>query len=471
MIHNRQTFFSSNGFYRLLIISGTLLISSTLLSSCASYQDQPLSPAHTAAAFNGRSLNDPALGQFMQQNGLTTAKGWPLQTWDLQTLTLAAFYYHPDLAVAHSRSDMAKAAVTTAGMRPNPSLGLSPEYIQNSPPPLWSLGGAFSIPIETAGKRGYRVAQAQHVSNAAELQVTQTAWQIYSQVRAGLAALYSAKQQENSLRKQLQIQTDIVNMMQQRLGAGEVTQTDVNQVKIALQQNTFALNDAKKQNNVAHAQLASAIGVPVEALTGINISFKDVSIAPAPHNLPLKSAQQRALTERPDILAALEEYAASQSALQLEIAKQYPDVTLGPGYTWNQGQNQWALGLSINLPLFNRNEGPIAEATARRANAAAQFIALQASVLGSITQAIANYNGDYQKLQSANATLATQQQLYAAAVNAFKVGETDRLTLLNSQLVLAAAEQSRSNAQVAAQQSLGALQEALANSITTHTGS
>ena len=59
---------------------------------------------------------------------------------------------------------------------------------------------------------------------------------------------------------------------------------------------------------------------------------------------------------------ALADYAASQSALQLEIAKQYPDLHLGPGYELDQTDNKWSLGISLDLPILNHNQGPVAEA-------------------------------------------------------------------------------------------------------------
>ena len=98
------------------------------------------------------------------------------------------------------------------------------------------------------------------------------------------------------------------------------------------------------------------------------------------------------MQNRPDILASLSEYAAAQSAVQLEIAKQYPDVHLGPGYEYDQGQNKWALGLSVELPVRNRNQGPIAEAQAKREEAAARFIDLQARVIAEIDRALATHD-------------------------------------------------------------------------------
>ena len=63
----------------------------------------------------------------------------------------------------------------------------------------------------------------------------------------------------------------------------------------------------------------------------------------------------------------------------LELARQYPDLHVGTGYTFDQGQNKWALGLSIDLPLLDQNQGPIAEAEAARDEAAARFVAIQAA--------------------------------------------------------------------------------------------
>src|SRR5205085_2292763 len=94
------------------------------------------------------------------------------------------------------------------------------------------------------------------------------------------------------------------------------------------------------------------------------------------------------LLTRPDILASLAEYAASQSALQLEIAKQYPDIHLSPGYEFDQGDNKWSLGVGITLPIFNRNQGAIREAIAKRSEAAANFATLQAHAINETERAV-----------------------------------------------------------------------------------
>lgn len=79
------------------------------------------------------------------------------------------------------------------------------------------------------------------------------------------------------------------------------------------------------------------------------------------------------MLNRLDLRRALADYAASEAALQLELAKQYPNVHLGPGYVFEEGDNKFQIGVSVALPVLNRNEGPIAEVRARREEAGAKF--------------------------------------------------------------------------------------------------
>ena len=76
------------------------------LAGCATFHPQPVSPEETAANFDARSLADEQLRAFLETNGVPV-KVWPIRSWDLDHLTLAAFYFNPDLAVAraaHPRS-------------------------------------------------------------------------------------------------------------------------------------------------------------------------------------------------------------------------------------------------------------------------------------------------------------------------------------------------------------------------------
>lgn len=127
------------------------------------------------------------------------------------------------------------------------------------------------------------------------------------------------------------------------------------------------------------------------------------------------------MQNRADIRAALAEYAVAQATLQLEIAKQYPDIHLGTGYEYDQGDNKWKLlSLNLELPVFNRNQAPIAEARAKREEAAARFQELQTSVLFRIQEAVYAYQNLFarQNVWTLYKSLKEQEEIIEAQMKA-----------------------------------------------------
>lgn len=384
---------------------------------------------------------------------------WPPEKWDLSMLTLAAFYYNPDLDVARARWEVAKAEVITAGGRPNPTAGFTPDYRSNEEAGIspWTLSFNLNIPVETAGKRGYRVAEATHLSESARLDIATTAWRVRSRLRASLLSLYSSVEKEKLLKKQLAMQEEIDKLLQERLKYGAVSQVESAQAQSSLIDIRLAVDENQRQLAEDRALVAEALGVPARALDDITISFD--AFEEPPENYQPDDIRRMALLGRSDIMASLAKYDASQSALQLEIAKQYPDINIGPGYAWDQGVNTWTLGLSLVLPVFNRNKGPIAEAEARRKKAEAEFISLQAGVLGEIDRALAGYNEAKKETQTADALLSSQKQIEQTSQTKFDSGDTDRLSLVSDRLGLYAFALSRLDALVRAQEALGVLED------------
>jgi outer membrane protein TolC len=188
---------------------------------------------------------------------------------------------------------------------------------------------------------------------------------------------------------------------------------DLTQARLTLNGSRMAAIEAARAKEEVMARLATALGLPRRALDGVNISFDNFR-RPEPE-IPAGEVRRHALVNRSDILAALAEYAASQSALQLEIAKQYPDIRLGPGYQLDQTDSKWTIGLAIDLPILSRNRGPIAEAEARRTESAARFLALQSRVVGELDAAVEDCRSALLKAQAADDLLANLTRQGVAA--------------------------------------------------------
>jgi cobalt-zinc-cadmium efflux system outer membrane protein len=147
--------------------------------------------------------------------------------------------------------------------------------------------------------------------------------------------------------------------------------------------------------------------------------------------------------------------------LQLEIARQYPDIRIGLGYQLDQTDSKWTLGLALDLPILNRNRGQIAEAEARRTETAARFLALQAKVIGALDIAVASCRSALEKSKAADELLANLSKQEKTARAKYEFGEISRPELLGVELELASSALSRLDALVKAQESLGKLEDVL----------
>ncbi|MHB8389330.1 MAG: TolC family protein [Acidobacteriaceae bacterium] len=438
------------------------LLAALFLAGCAPYKYHaaPISPAALAQSLYSRSLDDPDLRSWMKQNADFQTSAWPLKTWNLDSLTLAAYYFNPDLDVARANAASAEAAIQTAAMKPNPTVSAGPGY-ETVPEAPFLMGADFSLPIETAGKRGYRIASATHLSRVSRLQLAQTAWVVRSRVRSAFVDYLFAEKAAGLLRTEESLQSKYAQIIEIRFRAGEIALPEVTTARIDLTNLRQALRTAEGQVHTTHAALASAIGIPDSALDGKTLTWPDLDRLPGLASLPSRTIHQSAVLNRLDVQRALEQYEAAQSNLQLQAARQYPDINIGPGYAYEEGFNLISLNLSSVLPLRNHNQGPIAEAEAQRKVAGTQLLAVQSTVISDSDKALAQYAATYATLQESKHSVSELEQQQRTATHLLQSGETEQFTVIAAEVQTAVAERARLDAQHQAQLSLGLLEDAL----------
>ncbi len=432
-------------------------LAATFLCGCVAYRPQPLSPERTLSAYTSRTLSGPDARAAVEARSGHRGS-WPPASWDLEKLTAVAWRLHPDLAVARAQLEGANAAIRTAGERPNPTVSVAPQLASPLHAMTNTYGIDFDLPIETAGKRGSRSLQARERSAAAGFHVADTAWQVRSRLRKGLLELFAATQRRALLEREVASQSEVITGFEQRIALGEAARPESVQSRLLLNQLRLLLADAERAKGVAQVNVAEAVGVSSRAIEGAPFSFAAFDHVPAAKGFP--AARRAALRQRADILGSLADYAAAEAALRLEIAKQYPDIHLNPGYQWDAGVDKWTIGFSLTLPILNQNRGAIAEAEAHRREAAANFLALQARVLAELDRALAGFRGALAKLATAQTLLAVQEKQSQSAAALLAAGESDRLALTSAQLERDAAALSRLDALLETQTALGALEDA-----------
>jgi cobalt-zinc-cadmium efflux system outer membrane protein len=434
----------------------------TVLAGCAvqHYHAAPISLAENARSLNARTLQDDGLRAFLRDKLPADSKAWPIQEWTLPQLTLAAFYYSPGLQIARDQVAEAEAAVVTAHAMPNPTIqaDMGGETAPESP---WLAGAGFSLPIETAAKRRHRTTKAQLLADAARWNLASAGWAVRAQVRAALLEYEAANRSLRLLKKEDRLRTEQVQLLEQRLAVGMIPRPEVDTARIQQTQALLAVQSAEGRIAQAQASLAAAIGVPVSALGNVSISWPDWDQPPGAESLKPAQIQEDAVLNRIDIRKALANYSAADADLRLQIALQYPNLDLGPTYAFEEGAHLFSLATSLVLPVFNRNQGPIAEAVARRQQAASQVLAVQAAGVAASEQALARYIAEL-NLLSQTRRLMQQSRAQQESVNqSFHAGQSDQVALNGAQLQTAVTAIAELDAVVRAQQALGDLENSV----------
>lgn len=441
-------------YYHNLIISILLL-----LAGCVSPSKPPADvELQSSEQFNARSLDNPGLRKFIETAAGTPVASWPLRQWHFNQLNLAAFYYHPDLNIARAQWQTVKAGEITAGQIPNPSGGPGITYDETMPY-RWLVPFNFSIPIETANKRELRVENAQDQSKAAEHRIISAAWAVRNRLANALIDYYAASESIALYRKQEAAQKPIVDIFEQRSASGQTLSLNASQLLVAYRQTLLAEKETEKQQAEAKANFAAALGVPVNAVASTRIAWDD--LVTGSDAAFTGKARETALKNNSQLMAALADYVAAHSALQLELAKRIPDVNIGTGYTWSKNGDIFTLGLSITIPIFNNNEGPIAEAVAKRKETAERFNALQAKIISNIELVQASYKATLAKRKTADQLLAAQQAKAERLSTQLDGGEVSKLPSLLAQSEIQTAAIARLEAQTQLLKAKAALEYAL----------
>jgi len=424
------------------------------------YEPAPLDAAASAQRFESRTTDAPGLKQYMLEHS-HPASEWPVQRWSLADLTLLAFYYRPDLEVARAQAAAARAQVAAATQRP--PIGLKPVVWRHSlqPPETtspWSLGFEIEVPLGGSGRRAAIGEQYSSLADAAELGVGAAAWAARSDVRARFLDCYAAGRTLELLDAEARERRALVSLLERRFEMGAGSAMEVGSARLKLAEVEGQIQSAQLAREQTLSALARAVGLPLAAVRGMSFDFTALEQTPASPDD--RDAQRAALLNRLDVRAKLLEYAAADAVVKLEIARQYPTMTLSPGYLWDQGDNIWSLVATILVPAAG-NKPAIEGAQAGRKAAAQDFLALQVKVISDADGAQARYRKAQENAVGAQRLAELQAARDQRAKRQFDAGHTDRVELTLVRLEALTVERNVLSVGLDTQRALGALEDAL----------
>lgn len=447
------------------LAKSAIILTVMILGGCATYHYEvsPLQNKQMAKEFMARSMDDPGLKDYLAQYHYPVNQ-WPMQKWDIDALTLAAYYFHPELQIAIREYDKANIHAKFVNQRINPGISFPLEYHSDtsggkSP---WSVGLLFDFIFERSAKRKARYEQAQAELNVARIHINSVAWNIYSEMRKQYFNYHAVLKNQELLSKQKDYAEQNMQLLNRRMELGQASEFEVSSMQLELQRIRLDLTSHKVTVVEAWHALATSLGLPVTALD--NLQFQDgyTKYFDVLNNLDQSELQGIALTQRMDIQQALAEYAAHEAKIRLEIEKQYPDIHLSPGFFFDQGDNIWQLGAAWILPLFHpENEGPIKEALAEREIKQAEFLALQSRIINEVSSAWDSLKAQMEALKEAEQLLKEVHDRNQQINRQYKLGYADHLQLSRSLLEIATVEQAVSQLRYSVIKSAGQLEDTL----------
>lgn len=412
----------------------------TFLIGCQfqTYQAKPIDPQKISVAFEQRSTLDQKFQAFLITQGYA-ASDLPLKSWDLKALTLCAHYFHPSLNVARAQWKAAQMAEKSAAEKPFPTINTNFSRSNQANEDIHPFAYQFSIdiPIETHNKRQIQIEGFSHLSEIAKLEIAQTAWQLRHHIASTLNEMRWHAAQQRLFANEVALKESILAMLEKRMQHGLASSVEINQAKLQLHASQMALENLTSQKIATQSQLAQHLGLPLVIVSQMTIQLESPEKETTVETIvETRDIQKTALLNRLDARIALAQYALAENKLKLEIAKQYPDLTISPGLAYEFGDTIWSLGFSGLMNLLQKNKMAIAEAEQLREVEVAKFEALQASIIGEANLANAQFLEQQTLLAQKNRQRALQQQNFAKINAQFDAGEIDRLTLNYAKLAL-----------------------------------
>lgn len=336
---------------------GCAVLASLVCAACVSYEPDPLVPADELALLSERGALDVSVEL---EPSVSAATEWfPLQRdvafgdgLSLAEANALALFNAPRILAARTEARVAGAQVLQAGLFANPELFLGPRLTADASDLIFPASLGWKLPIW--GEEGAERGQAEARAAERRWYVVGVELAALRDVRLGFLDI-AARRQVVAIRDQLVTETERLATWVARLHAsGGADAVTTHLARLEYDDALAAAEDARLDLARLRTGLLELIGLLPTAPVEIEVGTAALPAVPP--------ADEQRLLRHPALRQREAAYRAAESALRLEVAKQYPSVTFGPEFESDDGQASWGIGLGLELPLFDRNRGGIAAA-------------------------------------------------------------------------------------------------------------
>lgn len=358
----------------------------------------------------------------VQQSGLT-----------LSSVEAMALGTHPAIAEARARVAFSTGQAIQAGLPFNPVLQYQSDEIGNE-----SSSGLHTVQLSqqfvTANKLEIAQQVQAHEAQRRRSELRMAELRVLTNVRSAFAAAIVAQRRAQIANQIVDLAEKSLSSVQDLLNAQEVSRVVWLQARVEAEQARITAENAATQLRANRGVLAAATGLqtlPADALVG--------EVGEGLIETPWESLLAEITATSPEITAAGSALERARWSLRLACAQVTPNITgqIGVGVDASTDDTFASVGVSVPLPLWNRNQGNIRSARASIAEASAAIDRTRLSLEGRLASAAGRYQVALERYRRLNdSVLPTSEETYQLSQRAFEAGETDYIQLLTIQRTL-----------------------------------
>ncbi len=345
---------------------------------------------------------------------------------------------NPRLQVASAEREVAQASILTAKAYPNPTIGAlaGPQYSMMSNagrgPSGLLQGYNVTQPLELPSLRRARREAAEKALAGTDLGITSARLQVRGIVKQTFYLVLRHEREIDVAEENLRLIEDLRQRIETQVSVGEAARLELVRAETEVATARTVLRSAQLHRMTALAMLRSAIGATPDE------QFQPVGSLDPHLNLPdLETLRSGMLRKHPALMQARANVDTADAKLKTEVVARKPQPSLYADYEHQPDLGFARFGIQIPLPVWNKREGPIAEAVAERNRLRAVEQVQQLQLTAELERAFGQYQVATQQLESfQQGVLPEAEAALRAAEAAFRFGERGILEVLDAQRVL-----------------------------------
>jgi outer membrane protein TolC len=340
----------------------------------------------------------------------------------LDEAAILAVIANPGLKAERDRLGLARAQVLKAGILPNPRVSAGLERPTGGP--TKGTVNAYNAQIEwditSLISRAAELDAQKKDLRSVELDVAWKEWQVAEAARLAFVRLFWAQKRYALLKDAEKDMKERLNILEQAAAQGNETMLDLNAARAAFSQ--FELELLKTKGDVEKERLAlnQAIGLSPQ----YEIAIQDMDITSWPNEFSEKDLSRGLDKRRLDLAALKKGYEGEEARLRAEILKQFPKMALGIVRARDTGAIvTTGLTVSIELPVFDRNQGNIAIEKATRQRLFDEYMARLFDARSQIASIVSDMKAVRAQAEASQQAAMDKRRLLESLRPAFKRGD------------------------------------------------